>query len=116
MQRFFLSAGLALACLHLLNAQTTDSLLITTIDADITVTATAATSKTPVTYVNVDAAELAERNLGQDAPYLLKWTPSVVVSSDAGTGTGYTGIWIRGSDPTRTNVTINGIPWLSESW
>ncbi|MEM9261419.1 MAG: TonB-dependent receptor plug domain-containing protein, partial [Bacteroidota bacterium] len=57
------------------------------------------------------APEIAERNLGQDAPYLLKWTPSVVVSSDAGTGTGYTGIWIRGSDPTRTNVTINGIPY-----
>jgi len=73
--------------------------------------ATAATSKTPITYTNVSAAEIAETNLGQDAPYLLKWTPSVVVNSDAGTGTGYTGIWIRGSDPTRTNVTINGIPY-----
>ncbi|MEM9527976.1 MAG: TonB-dependent receptor [Bacteroidota bacterium] len=77
----------------------------------VVATATNATSLTPVTYTNVAAPEIAERNLGQDAPYLLKWTPSVVVSSDAGTGTGYTGIWIRGSDPTRTNVTINGIPY-----
>lgn len=73
--------------------------------------ATAATSVTPVTYTNVTKADVEKRNLGQDAPYLLKWTPSVVVNSDAGTGTGYTGIWIRGSDPTRTNVTINGIPY-----
>jgi iron complex outermembrane receptor protein len=78
---------------------------------EITVTATAATPLTPVTYTDVSKEEIQERNLGQDAPYLLKWTPSVVVSSDAGTGTGYTGIWIRGSDPTRTNVTINGIPY-----
>lgn len=78
---------------------------------EITVTATRATSLTPVTYTNVTKTEIQERNLGQDAPYLLKWTPSVVVNSDAGTGTGYTGIWIRGSDPTRTNVTINGIPY-----
>ena len=78
---------------------------------DVTVTATAARPETPVTYLDVSAEELAERNLGQDAPYLLKFTPSVVVNSDAGTGIGYTGIWIRGSDPTRTNVTINGIPY-----
>lgn len=79
--------------------------------SEATVTATRATSITPVTYTNVSKQEIQERNLGQDAPYLLKWTPSVVVNSDAGTGTGYTGIWIRGSDPTRTNVTINGIPY-----
>ncbi|WP_273447776.1 TonB-dependent receptor [Neolewinella agarilytica] len=78
---------------------------------EVTVTATRANSLTPVTYTNVSKEEIQERNLGQDAPYLLKWTPSVVVNSDAGTGTGYTGIWIRGSDPTRTNVTINGIPY-----
>ncbi|MEM6772548.1 MAG: TonB-dependent receptor plug domain-containing protein, partial [Bacteroidota bacterium] len=77
----------------------------------VSVTATKATSITPVTYTNVSREEIQQRNLGQDAPYLLKWTPSVVVNSDAGTGTGYTGIWIRGSDPTRTNVTINGIPY-----
>jgi len=69
-----------------------------------------ATEKTPITYTNLDNEEIQERNLGQDVPYLLRWTPSTVVTSDAGTGIGYTGIRIRGSDPTRTNVSINGIP------
>ncbi len=78
---------------------------------DITVTATAATSDIPVTFTNLTREDIQRNNLGQDAPYLLKWTPSVVVNSDAGTGVGYTGIWIRGSDPTRTNITINGIPY-----
>ncbi|HEX8037874.1 MAG TPA: TonB-dependent receptor, partial [Chryseosolibacter sp.] len=54
---------------------------------------------------------IAEQNFGQDVPFLLNWTPSVVTTSDAGTGIGYTGIRIRGSDPTRVNVTINGIPY-----
>ncbi len=69
-----------------------------------------ANDKTPITYTNLDAEEIQERNLGQDVPYLLRWTPSTVVTSDAGTGIGYTGIRIRGSDPSRTNVSINGIP------
>ncbi|MFI5145451.1 MAG: TonB-dependent receptor, partial [Ignavibacteria bacterium] len=54
--------------------------------------------------------EIEEKNLGQDIPFLLTNTPSVVVTSDAGNGVGYTGIRIRGSDATRVNVTINGIP------
>ena len=111
MLRFLFCAALALACSFIATAQNSDTLLLSTIDADVTVTATRAQSTTPVTYVELDRKEIQARNLGQDAPYLLKWTPSVVVSSDAGTGTGYTGIWIRGSDPTRTNVTINGIPY-----
>ncbi len=78
--------------------------------AELIVTATLADELTPVTYVEIDREEIAKNNLGQDVPYLLKWTPSAVVNSDAGTGIGYTGIWIRGSDPTRTNVTLNGIP------
>jgi len=64
----------------------------------------------PFTYSNINREQLTVRNLGQDVPYTLKWTPSIVVTSDAGTGIGYTGIRVRGSDPTRTNVTINGIP------
>ena len=66
--------------------------------------------KTPTTFTNVDADEIQKQNLGQDLPFLLNWTPSVVTTSDAGAGVGYTGIRIRGSDPTRINVTINGIP------
>ncbi len=77
---------------------------------DVVVTATRATEKTPTTYTNVSKEEIEKQNLGQDLPFLLNWTPSVVVTSDAGAGIGYTGIRIRGSDPTRINVTINGIP------
>lgn len=77
---------------------------------ELTVWATRADAKTPVTYTNLDKEAIEKNNLGQDVPYLLRWTPSAVVTSDAGTGIGYTGIRIRGTDPTRINVTINGIP------
>ncbi|KAA9333688.1 TonB-dependent receptor [Adhaeribacter soli] len=77
---------------------------------EVVVTATRATDKTGTTYANVSKEELEERNFGQDIPYLLEQTPSVVVNSDAGAGVGYTGIRIRGSDITRINVTINGVP------
>ncbi|MDF1697205.1 MAG: TonB-dependent receptor [Saprospiraceae bacterium] len=62
------------------------------------------------TYLNLDREDLEKENLGQDVPFLLRWTPSAVVTSDAGAGIGYTGIRIRGSDPTSINVTINGVP------
>ena len=66
---------------------------------------------TPFTYTNVTRQDLAARNLGQDIPILLNYLPGVVTTSDAGTGIGYTGIRVRGSDATRVNVTINGIPY-----
>lgn len=78
---------------------------------EVIVTATRASEKTPVTFTNVSKEEIQKQNLGQDIPFLLNQTPSVVVTSDAGAGVGYTGIRIRGSDPTRINVTINGIPY-----
>lgn len=77
---------------------------------ELVVSATRANSKTPVTYSDLSKEEIEAANLGQDVPFLLRWTPSAVVTSDAGTGIGYTGIRIRGTDPTRINVTINGIP------
>lgn len=80
------------------------------LSGQITVSATRADQRTPMTFTTIDKAALSKNNLGQDVPFLLRWTPSTVVTSDAGTGIGYTGIWIRGSDPTRVNVTINGIP------
>ncbi len=66
---------------------------------------------TPVTFKNYDQKALQKNDFGQDLPYLLQNTPSVVVTSDAGMGVGYTGFRVRGSDPTRVNVTINGIPY-----
>lgn len=77
---------------------------------EVTVTATRAASHSAVAFTNVSKDELKKNNLGQDIPYLLNMTPSVVVTSDAGTGIGYTGIRIRGSDATRVNVTLNGVP------
>ncbi|CAN5888166.1 TonB-dependent receptor [soil metagenome] len=77
---------------------------------EVIVRATRATERTGTTYTNVSRQEIEDRNFGQDIPFLLNQTPSVVVDSDAGTGIGYTGIRIRGSDITRINVTVNGIP------
>ncbi|MBF9141374.1 TonB-dependent receptor [Hymenobacter properus] len=74
------------------------------------VTATRATDKTGTAYQNVSRQQLQARNFGQDIPYLLDQTPSVTTTSDAGTGVGYTGIRIRGTDGTRINVTLNGVP------
>jgi iron complex outermembrane recepter protein len=63
------------------------------------------------TNSTITAKELAPRNLGQDVPTLLNFMPAVVTTSDAGTGIGYSGIRVRGSDATRVNVTLNGIPY-----
>jgi iron complex outermembrane receptor protein len=76
----------------------------------IVVRSTRATEKLPITYTSIEKEEIEANNLGQDVPFILKWTPSTVVTSDAGTGIGYTGLRIRGIDPSRINVTINGIP------
>ncbi|UAB85572.1 TonB-dependent receptor [Zunongwangia sp. SCSIO 43204] len=65
----------------------------------------------PITYSNLTNEEIEERNLGQDIPVLMNYLPSVVTTTDAGNGIGYTGIRVRGSDATRTNVTINGVPY-----
>ncbi|HTX87907.1 MAG TPA: TonB-dependent receptor, partial [Bacteroidales bacterium] len=77
---------------------------------EVNIIATRAQPKTPVTYSGMNEKEISQVNLGKDMPYILQNTPSVVVTSDAGTGTGYTGISIRGTDLTRINVTVNGIP------
>lgn len=77
---------------------------------DITINGTRSDSKMPFTYQNINKENLDKNNYGEDIPYLLDSSPSVVASSDGGTGMGYTGIWVRGSDPTRINVTINNIP------
>jgi iron complex outermembrane recepter protein len=77
---------------------------------EVNIIATRAQDKTPTTYATMNHSEIAKTNLGQDLPYIIQNTPSVVVTSDGGTGIGYTGINIRGSDLTRINVSLNGIP------
>lgn len=70
-----------------------------------------ASDRAPFTKTNISKAEISKINLGQDLPLLLNQTPSVIVASDAGNGVGYTSMRIRGSDVTRINVTLNGIPY-----
>ena len=77
---------------------------------EVIVASTRVAGNAPATKTYVSKEDLAKNNLGQDLTYLLQQTPSVVTTSDGGTGIGYTGIRIRGSDASRTNVTINGIP------
>ncbi len=76
----------------------------------VEITSTRVGKYAPFAATELLQKDLAKNNLGQDLPYLLDQTPSVVVNSDAGNGVGYTGIHIRGTDETRINVTINGIP------
>ena len=78
---------------------------------EIVVSGTRATTNSASTYKNISKEAIAKNNFGQDLPFLLDNTPGVVVTSDAGAGVGYTGIRIRGSDATRVNVTLNGIPY-----
>jgi len=78
---------------------------------DVIVQSIRATSKTPVTFSNLKREDFEKRNLGQDIPQLLNFLPSVVTTSDAGNAIGYSGIRVRGTDATRVNVTINGVPY-----
>ncbi|HVE62157.1 MAG TPA: Plug domain-containing protein, partial [Chitinophagaceae bacterium] len=70
-----------------------------------------ASASSPFAKTNIGKEEIEKQNLGQDLPFILNQTPSVVINSDAGNGFGYTGIRIRGSDATRINVTLNGVPF-----
>lgn len=78
---------------------------------EIIVSSVRAKGKNPITFTNVSKEEIAPRNLGQDIPVLLNYLPSVVTSTDAGNGIGYTYMRVRGSDGSRINVTLNGIPF-----
>ncbi len=90
-----------------LNVQLSSSALYSN---EVVVSATRADDKTPTAYTNIDKAYLEKSNVGQDMPFLLNFTPSMVTTSDAGAGVGYTYIHLRGSDATRVNVTIDGVP------
>ena len=78
---------------------------------EVTISSVRAKDKNPITYTNVSKEEIAPRNLGQDVPVLLQYLPSVVSTTDAGNGVGYTYMRVRGSDGSRINVTLNGVPF-----
>lgn len=77
---------------------------------NVEVTATRATKTTPVAFTNVSKQQIAELNHGKDIPFLISSTPSVLTTSDAGAGIGYSAMRVRGTDATRINVTANDIP------
>ena len=87
-------------------SDTTESVILD----EVEVTANRATSKTPVAFTTISKKELEKQNDGRDLPFLISMTPSVVATSDAGAGVGYSGLRIRGTDASRINVTANGIP------
>ena len=109
-KRLFLSSFLLFSLATLAQEKTKDTTRVNQLD-EVLVSAIRVNSKTPVSFSNLSKKEIQNRNLGQDIPILMNYMPSVVTTSDAGNGVGYTGIRVRGSDATRVNVTINGIPY-----
>ena len=78
---------------------------------EVLISGVRAKDKNPITFTNVSKTQIAPRNLGQDIPILLNYLPSVVTTTDAGAGIGYTYMRVRGSDGSRINVTLNGVPF-----
>ena len=78
---------------------------------EIKVISTRAKYNSPFAFTNISKSFIEKNNSGRDIPFLINSTPSTYSTSDAGNGIGYTGVRIRGSDATRINVTINGIPY-----
>ena len=111
MKRLFLSAALLAGAAGFcsVSAQQADSAKVDHL-TEVTVKALRATKKTPIAYTNLTKEQLRGLNYGMDVPYLLSLTPSITTTSDAGNGIGYTSLRVRGTDPSRINITANGIP------
>ncbi|MAX68744.1 MAG: TonB-dependent receptor [Flavobacteriales bacterium] len=105
-----ISIAILLFLPFLASAQKQDTIPLSQILEEVQINGVNAGEKTPVSFTNISESEIEKVNLGQDLPYLISLTPSVVSSSDAGAGIGYTYMTIRGSDASRINVTVNGIP------
>ena len=106
MKRIFSFCLTVLCAVCGVRAQEADSVLIQKVE----VIATRATTTTPIAHTNLSRSEIEAQNYGEDIPSLLKNLPSVVISSESGTGIGSTSFRVRGTDPTRINVTLNGVP------
>jgi iron complex outermembrane receptor protein len=110
MNKFILALGIVLLT-NIAFAQQKFSTSDTTTLQPLEINATRANDLTPVTKTNLDKKTIEKNNIGRDLPFILNQTPSVQVNADAGNGMGYTGIRIRGTDATRINISINGIPY-----
>ena len=113
MKRFFIfpTTAILAVCLQVASAATieNDSLKLYSIE-QVNVVATRATESTPIPHTNLSYKQIENCNYGEDIPSLLTNLPSVVISSESGTGIGSTSFRVRGTDPTRINVTLNGVP------
>ncbi len=110
MKNFILALGILLLTDVAFGQQKFSSSDTTTL-LPLEINATRANDLTPVTKTNLDKKTIEKNNIGRDLPFILNQTPSVQVNADAGNGIGYTGIRIRGTDATRINISINGIPY-----
>ena len=109
MVKRFLAACLFLSSMGMMAQSQQDGLKEIDLD-EVSVVSTRAGEKAPIAHTNVSKEQIANFNSGKDLPFLLSMTPSVTMTSDAGNGVGYTSLRVRGVDPTRINVTVNGIP------
>lgn len=109
-QRFFNLFSILFSLFSFSQETQKDTTKINTLN-DVIVSSVRAKDKNPITFTNVSKQELAPRNLGQDIPVLLNYLPSVVTTTDAGNGIGYTYMRVRGADGSRINVTLNGVPF-----
>ena len=107
MRKFFMMTALTAA-------MTTQAADIDTLKSvalqNVEVVSVRATRKTPVAFTNMSKEQLKAVNHGKDIPFLLSLTPSITMTSDAGNGIGYTSLRVRGTDPSRINITANGVP------
>ena len=102
---------LGLTAFSVMNAMAeADSDSLTTVELqNVQVVSTRASKKTPMAFTDVTKDQIKAVNFGQDVPYLLSLTPSITITSDAGNGIGYTSLRVRGTDPSRINITANGM-------
>ncbi|MBQ3208395.1 MAG: TonB-dependent receptor [Alistipes sp.] len=112
MKRFFVLSAAAIAVCHNASAEEvtlSDSLTIHTIE-QVNIVTSRATEKSPIPHTELSYEQIESCNFGEDIPSLLSSMPSVVCSSESGIGIGSTSFRVRGTDPTRINVTLNGVP------
>ena len=112
MKRFFVLSATAIAVCYNASAEEvtlSDSLTIHTIE-QVNIVTSRATEKSPIPHTELSYEQIANSNFGEDIPSLLSSMPSVVCSSESGIGIGSTSFRVRGTDPTRINVTLNGVP------
>ncbi len=114
MKRFLLNSAAAVLCTVAAKAQTVptaaeDSVRMFRLQ-EVEVTATRATTTTPVAYANLSHETIARNSYGYDIPSVLALTPSMIATNETGIGIGGTSMRLRGTDATRLNVTVNGVP------